>query len=148
MAQRITLSSVRTAVLGVLAALFAVLGLRRRDTAPAVAVGEAPSRCAPARGSVEVGRQPGAVPGGRRAVMRGGALPPTIKQRIRAEAHGKIPSARSSATATADPVPVAGAGSGAGVSARAAVRVGSTAARPLRDSVAEDDARLRFALAA
>ncbi|MFJ9644500.1 DUF6344 domain-containing protein [Streptomyces sp. NPDC101206] len=146
MAQRITLSSVRTAVLGVLAALFAVLGLRRRDTAPAVAVGEAPSRCAPARGSVEVGRQPGAVPGGRRAVMRGGALPPTIKQRIRAEAHGKNPSARSSATATA--VPVAGAGSGAGVSARAAVRVGSTAARPLRDSVAEDDARLRFALAA
>ncbi|WP_438313093.1 DUF6344 domain-containing protein [Streptomyces sp. HUAS TT3] len=146
MAQRITLSSVRTAVLGVLAALFAVLGLRRRDAAPAVAVAEAPSRCAPARGSVEGCRQPAAAPGGRRAVLRGGALPPTIKQRIRAEAHGKNPSARGSVTATA--VPVAGAGSGAGVSARTAVRVGSSASRSLRDSVAEDDARLRFALAA
>ncbi|MFD8415536.1 DUF6344 domain-containing protein [Streptomyces sp. NPDC059650] len=146
MAQRITLSSVRTAVLGVLAALFAVLGLRRRDAAPAVAVAETPSRCAPARGSVEGCRQPAAAPGGRRAVLRGGALPPTIKQRIRAEAHGKNPSARGSVTATAVPVPVAGAG--AGVSARTAVRVGSSAARSLRDSVAEDDARLRFALAA
>ncbi|MEU5810815.1 DUF6344 domain-containing protein [Streptomyces sp. NPDC047718] len=148
MAQRITLSSVRTAVLGVLAALFAVLGLRRRDAAPAVAVAEAPSRCAPARGSVEGCRQPAAAPGGRRAVLRGGALPPTIKQRIRAEAHGKNPSARGSVTATAVPVPVAGAGAGAGVAARTAVRVGSSAARSLRDSVAEDDARLRFALAA
>lgn len=36
-----------------------------------------------------------------RAMMRGGSLPPTIKQRIRAEAHGKNPSVRRSTTALA-----------------------------------------------
>lgn len=34
-------------------------------------------------------------------MMRGGSLPPTIKQRIRAEAHGKSPSVRRSTTALA-----------------------------------------------
>ncbi|AWZ06577.1 hypothetical protein DRB96_03870 [Streptomyces sp. ICC1] len=34
-------------------------------------------------------------------MMRGGSLPPTIKQRIRAEAHGKTPSVRRSTTAAA-----------------------------------------------
>ncbi|RSS76670.1 DUF6344 domain-containing protein [Streptomyces sp. WAC06614] len=36
-----------------------------------------------------------------RQMMRGGALPPTIAQRIRAEAHGSTPSVRRSTTAAA-----------------------------------------------
>ncbi len=43
-------------------------------------------------------------------MMRGGSLPPTIKQRIRAEAHGKAPSVRRSTTAAS----LVGAASGAG----------------------------------
>ncbi|MFD7625117.1 DUF6344 domain-containing protein [Streptomyces sp. NPDC059851] len=130
MAQRITFTSVWTVVVTALAALFAVLGLRAKAAAPAVSVGEAPSWCRP----VEVCR-PAAW--GRRAVVRSGALPPTIKQRIRAEAHGSTPSVRRSAAGVT-------AGSGEGVRAGSAARGAAAEA----DAVAAGEARTRLALAA
>ncbi|MEU2389173.1 DUF6344 domain-containing protein [Streptomyces sp. NPDC007369] len=135
MAQRVTFTSVWTVVVTVLAALLSALGLRGKAAAPAVCAGEAPSSCR----SVEVCRP--AAPRGRRAVVRNGALPPTIKQRIRAEAHGRTPSVRCSAAAAPAR---AGAGAPTGAAARAVFRVAGSA----RDAVAAADARLRLALAA
>ncbi|MFD3696656.1 DUF6344 domain-containing protein [Streptomyces sp. NPDC058646] len=103
MAHRTTFTSVWTAVLAALVALFASLGFGGK-TAPA-----APSVSAPAVPAAAVGARRTAVAARRtwREMMRGGSLPPTIKQRIRAEAHGKTPSVRRSTTAAA-----MGAGSG------------------------------------
>ncbi|MFK0255338.1 DUF6344 domain-containing protein [Streptomyces sp. NPDC090445] len=131
MAQRITFTSVWTVVVTVLAALLSALGLRGKAAAPAGSVGEAPSRCR----SVEVCRP--AASRSRRAGTRSGALPPTLKQRIRAEAHGRTPSVRRSAA-------VAAARAGAGAPTGAAARI----AVPVPEAVAAADVRLRFALAA
>ncbi|MFE2875580.1 DUF6344 domain-containing protein [Streptomyces roseus] len=113
MAHRITVTSLWTALVAVVVALLAAFGFGAK-AAPAVAATGAPvpSRRVPAAVS-----RP-ARPMGRRswrAMMRGGSLPPTIKQRIRAEAHGKAPSVRRSTTAAASAaVSMAGTGSGAG----------------------------------
>ncbi|MEV0414433.1 DUF6344 domain-containing protein [Streptomyces sp. NPDC050448] len=106
MAHRITVTLIWTAVLAALVALLASLGFGAK-AAPAAASDPAPSRRAAAavRGPAR--------PMGRRtwrAMMRGGSLPPTIKQRIRAEAHGKAPSVRRSTTAASLTGGTAGAG--------------------------------------
>ncbi|MGW7457044.1 DUF6344 domain-containing protein [Streptomyces sp. NPDC054797] len=95
MAHRSTLTSIWTSVLAVLAALLGFLGLAGK-AAPVAAGVPAPAGPAIAR------RRPAVVARRTwRAMMRGGSLPPTIKQRIRAEAHGKTPSVRRSTTAAA-----------------------------------------------
>ncbi|WP_326589220.1 DUF6344 domain-containing protein [Streptomyces sp. NBC_01294] len=100
MAHRSILTSIWTSVLAALVALLSSLGLGGK-VAPAAAAASvpAPARTVPTTASV---RRP-AVAARRtwRAMMRGGSLPPTIKQRIRAEAHGKTPSVRRSTTAAA-----------------------------------------------
>ncbi|MYT25071.1 hypothetical protein GTW69_33180 [Streptomyces sp. SID7760] len=114
MAHRITVTSLWTAVVAVVVALLAALGFGAKS-APATAATGAP--VPPSRRTTAAVRRP-ARPMGRRswrAMMRGGSLPPTIKQRIRAEAHGKAPSVRRSTTAAASAaVSMAGTGSGAG----------------------------------
>ncbi|KMO98156.1 DUF6344 domain-containing protein [Streptomyces roseus] len=115
MAHRITVTSLWTAVVAVVVALLAALGFGAQSkSAPATAAAGAP---VPSRRTTAAVRRP-ARPMGRRswrAMMRGGSLPPTIKQRIRAEAHGKAPSVRRSTTAAASAaVSMAGTGSGAG----------------------------------
>ncbi|MGW7100251.1 DUF6344 domain-containing protein [Streptomyces sp. NPDC054838] len=95
MALRSTVTSFWTVVLAAVAALLAALGFGSKATAA-----HAPSVAAPVVPATR--RRP--VPMARRtwrAMMRGGSLPPTIKQRIRAEAHGKTPSVRRSTTALA-----------------------------------------------
>ncbi|MEU9230905.1 DUF6344 domain-containing protein [Streptomyces subrutilus] len=132
MAQRSTLSSIWTPVLAALVALLTFLGLGGK-AAPAAA-----SAPAPADGAAPAGvRRPVLAPRRTwRAMMRGGSLPPTIKQRIRAEAHGKTPSVRRSTTAAAmgaGPEAAArsltqvGAQAGAQVGARAGVQAGAPA---------------------
>ncbi|MCX4692107.1 DUF6344 domain-containing protein [Streptomyces sp. NBC_01408] len=119
MAHRTTFTSVWTAVLAALVALFASLGFGGK-TAPAPASVPAPAVPAPAA----AGARRTAVTARRtwRAMMRGGSLPPTIKQRIRAEAHGKTPSVRRSTTAAA-----MGAGSGSADLDLTAAAVGAPA---------------------
>ncbi|MFD7257307.1 DUF6344 domain-containing protein [Streptomyces sp. NPDC059874] len=97
MAQRSVISSIWTSVLAALVALLASVGLVGK-AAPALA-SVAPATAVPASGSVR--RTAVAARRTWRAMMRGGSLPPTIKQRIRAEAHGKAPSVRRSTTAAA-----------------------------------------------
>lgn len=96
MAHRSTITSIWTTVLAALVALFASLGFG--------------GKAAPAAASILSPVAPAAATASRpafmarrtwRAMMRGGSLPPTIKQRIRAEAHGKTPSVRRSSTAAA-----------------------------------------------
>ncbi|MFD9405518.1 DUF6344 domain-containing protein [Streptomyces sp. NPDC059989] len=106
MAQRSTLTSIWTSVLAALVALLTALGLGGK-AAPAAASVAASADPAPA---ASVRRPAFAARRTWRAMMRGGSLPPTIKQRIRAEAHGKTPSVRRSTTAAA-----MGAGPGTGV---------------------------------
>ncbi|WP_251055319.1 DUF6344 domain-containing protein [Streptomyces sp. ISL-66] len=97
MAHRSTPTSIWTTFLAALVALFTALGFGGK-AAPAAAASVS-SSLAPAATTVTrpafMARQTW------RAMMRGGSLPPTIKQRIRAEAHGKTPSVRSSRTAAA-----------------------------------------------
>lgn len=96
MTHRSSTTSIWTSFLSALRALLGALGLVGK-AAPA---GAEPA--AVATPSAPVARQ--TVPVARRtwrAMMRGGSRPPTIKQRIRAEAHGKSPSVRRSATAAA-----------------------------------------------
>ncbi|MFF4099809.1 DUF6344 domain-containing protein [Streptomyces sp. NPDC001903] len=100
MAQRITVTSIWTAVVAVVVALLASLGFGAKAAPAAASPAAVP---APSRRVAAAVRRP-ARPMGRRswrAMMRGGSLPPTIKQRIRAEAHGKAPSVRRSTTAAA-----------------------------------------------
>lgn len=86
MTQRSILTSIWTSVLAVLMAVLSGFGL---------AVKSAPAAAAPAAAGTEgaeataVRRPAVAARRSWRAMMRGGSLPPTIKQRIRAEAHGK-----------------------------------------------------------
>ncbi|MER8094404.1 DUF6344 domain-containing protein [Streptomyces goshikiensis] len=124
MAHRST-TSIWTTVLAALVALFALLGFARK-TAPAAAsaagvpVAAAVPATAAVRRPVMMARRTW------RAMMRGGSLPPTIKQRIRAEAHGKTPSVRRSTTAAAalsDGAPAAApAGTPTGATGRAITR--------------------------
>ncbi|MET3982397.1 DUF6344 domain-containing protein [Streptomyces sp. PvR034] len=97
MANSSTFKSIWTSVLAALVALFAALGLGGSVAAPVAA-----SVSAPAVPAGSVARTT-AVPSRRswRAMMRGGSLPPTIAQRIRAEAHGSTPSVRSRSTTAA-----------------------------------------------
>ncbi len=115
MAQRSTLSSIWTSVLATLVALLASLGLGGK-AAPAAA--SVPVPAGPAAPAAAVRRPVLAARRTWRAVMRGGSLPPTIKQRIRAEAHGKTPSVRRSTTAAA-------MGAGPGAAARSLTEVGA-----------------------
>lgn len=97
MAHRSTITSIWTTVLAALVALFASLGFGGK-AAPAAAASisspVAPATATASRPAFMARRT-------WRAMMRGGSLPPTIKQRIRAEAHGKTPSVRRSSTAAA-----------------------------------------------
>ncbi|MFD9334572.1 DUF6344 domain-containing protein [Streptomyces sp. NPDC060028] len=97
MAHRSTVTSIWTAFLAALVALFAGLGFGAKAApAAATSLGAVATPAVPAvRRPAVVARQTW------RAMMRGGSLPPTIKQRIRAEAHGKTPSVRRSTTAAA-----------------------------------------------
>ncbi|MFE3553602.1 DUF6344 domain-containing protein [Streptomyces sp. NPDC059193] len=121
MAQRSTLSSVWTSVLAALVALLTFLGLGGK-AAPAAA--SAPAPAGPAAAVAAARRPAFAARRTWRAMMRGGSLPPTIKQRIRAEAHGKTPSVRRSTTAAA-------MGAGPGTAARSLTRVGAQAGAPV-----------------
>lgn len=100
MAHRSTITSIWTTVLAALVALLAALGLGGK--AAQAATGATHSSPAAAAPVAAVSNRPALM--ARRtwkAMMRGGSLPPTIKQRIRAEAHGKTPSVRRSTTALA-----------------------------------------------
>ncbi|MFD3869149.1 DUF6344 domain-containing protein [Streptomyces sp. NPDC058623] len=94
MNHRSTVTSVWSTVLAALVALLGLLGLASKAAPVAAAAVAAPAVPAVRRPAVEARRT-------WRAMMRGGSLPPTIKQRIRAEAHGKTPSVRRSTTAAA-----------------------------------------------
>ncbi|WP_405439627.1 DUF6344 domain-containing protein [Streptomyces avidinii] len=97
MAHRSILTSIWTSVLAALVALLSCFGLAGK-AAPASASAPAAAGSAPTTAV----RRPALVARRTwRAMMRGGSLPPTIKQRIRAEAHGKTPSVRRSTTAEA-----------------------------------------------
>ncbi|MFD4741318.1 DUF6344 domain-containing protein [Streptomyces virginiae] len=122
MTQRSILTSIWTSVLAVLMAVLSGFGL---------AVKSAPAAAAPAAAGTEgaeataVRRPAVAARRSWRAMMRGGSLPPTIKQRIRAEAHGKTPSVRRSTTAAAMG---AGTGSGTGTASRTSTSPAAPAA--------------------
>ncbi|MFE1793870.1 DUF6344 domain-containing protein [Streptomyces sp. NPDC059525] len=96
MTHRSSITSIWTSLLSALTALLAALGLVGKTArAGAVPVAVATPSAPVVRRSAPVARRTW------RAMVRGGSLPPTIKQRIRAEAHGKSPSVRRSATAAA-----------------------------------------------
>ncbi|MFD3678516.1 DUF6344 domain-containing protein [Streptomyces sp. NPDC058613] len=138
MAHRSTVTSIWTAVLAALVALLASLGFGGK-AAPAVPGVSAPAVPAPAAATT----RRAAVTARRtwRAMMRGGSLPPTIKQRIRAEAHGKTPSVRRSTTAAA-------MGAGSGSSAAVQIPVGSPAGALTTTGSPAGAAREALALAA
>ncbi|MEU6310275.1 DUF6344 domain-containing protein [Streptomyces sp. NPDC047014] len=123
MAQRTVLTSIWTSVLAALVALLSSLGFGAK-TAPAAVAAAAPAAPAPVASAV---RPAVAVRRSWREVMRGGALPPTIKQRIRAEAHGKTPAVRRSTTAAAMGAGAGAAASSAGVRDGVGVGVGGGA---------------------
>ncbi|MER5727558.1 DUF6344 domain-containing protein [Streptomyces sp. NPDC002138] len=101
MASSSTFTSLWTTVLAALVALFAALGLGGSAAAPAAA-----SVSAPAVPAGSVARTMAAqARRSWRAMMRGGSLPPTIAQRIRAEAHGSTPSVRRRSTTAASHAP-------------------------------------------
>ncbi|MFI8359376.1 DUF6344 domain-containing protein [Streptomyces sp. NPDC085612] len=140
MAQRTVLTSIWTSVLAALVALLSVLGLGRK-TAPVVATAAAPA--APAVAPAPAARPAVAARRSWRAMMRGGALPPTIKQRIRAEAHGKTPSVRRSTTAAAMG---AGSASGTGAAGGAVVVPGRAGRVPHQTAAARRAATTRESL--
>jgi Family of unknown function (DUF6344) len=97
-----SVTNIRTVFLNVLLRILAVLGLRtpQRPAVPAavpVPGSGSPASAAHGRGACAA---PAFVPGQRRPAVprsplaRERSLPPTIKQRIRAEAHGSSPSVR------------------------------------------------------
>ncbi|MFJ3637069.1 DUF6344 domain-containing protein [Streptomyces sp. NPDC090112] len=144
MAQRTVLTSIWTPVLAALVALLSVLGLGRK-TAPVVATAAAPAAApaAPAAAPAPAARPAVAARRSWRAMMRGGALPPTIKQRIRAEAHGKTPSVRRSTTAAAMG---AGSASGTGAAGGAVVVPGRAGRIPHQTAAARRAATTRESL--
>ncbi|WP_438292805.1 DUF6344 domain-containing protein [Streptomyces sp. HUAS TT7] len=79
-----------TALIGALVALFASLGLAGQATAAA------PAASVPQHNATYNRSEPDTpvAPGVHWAVPAASALPPTMKQRIRAEAHGASPSSR------------------------------------------------------
>ncbi|MET9851349.1 DUF6344 domain-containing protein [Streptomyces sp. NPDC006450] len=104
MAHRSTITSIWTTVLAALVALLTSLGFGGKAAQAAAT----PLSSSPAAPAAAAANRPAFMARRTwRAMMRGGSLPPTIKQRIRAEAHGKTPSVRRSTTALA-----AGSGSG------------------------------------
>ncbi|WP_405490775.1 DUF6344 domain-containing protein [Streptomyces sp. NBC_00096] len=139
MAHRSTITSIWTTVLAALVALFTSLGFGGK-AAPAAAASLSSPATAPAAAAAHrpalMARRTW------RAMMRGGSLPPTIKQRIRAEAHGKTPSVRRSTTALA-----AASGSGSGSAYEAGVDDGVRTAA-IAAAVRVGAARRGLALAA
>ncbi|MEV7439829.1 DUF6344 domain-containing protein [Streptomyces sp. NPDC091204] len=99
MAHRSVLTSIWTSLLTALVAFLSSLGLGGKAALAAAPAGDFPAPAAAA--ALSVARPAVAARRTWRAMMRGGSLPPTIKQRIRAEAHGKTPSVRRSTTAAA-----------------------------------------------
>ncbi|MGW7435941.1 DUF6344 domain-containing protein [Streptomyces sp. NPDC054849] len=134
MAHRSILTSIWTSVLATLVAFLSSLGLGGK-VAPAAAAVPAPA--APVAATVSSRRPAVAARRTWRAMMRGGSLPPTIKQRIHAEAHGKTPSVRRSTTAAA-------MGAGPGTAARAL----TPAAAPTAPAMAAPQAAVTAAPAA
>ncbi|WP_328789716.1 DUF6344 domain-containing protein [Streptomyces sp. NBC_00273] len=110
MTDRSILTSIWTAVLAALVAILSGFGITGK---PASAASSAPAPAPAAADTAATAVRRPAVAARRtwRAMMRGGSLPPTIKQRIHAEAHGKTPSVRRSTTAAA-------MGAGAGTASR------------------------------
>ncbi|MFB6558589.1 DUF6344 domain-containing protein [Streptomyces sp. NPDC056400] len=98
MTDRSILTSIWTAVLAALVAILSGFGITGK---PAPATASAPAPAAADTAATAVRRPAVAARRTWRAMMRGGSLPPTIKQRIHAEAHGKTPSVRRSTTAAA-----------------------------------------------
>ncbi len=98
MTPRSILTSIWTAVLAALVAVLSGFGIAGKS---ASAVASAPAPAASDTAATAVRRPAVAARRTWRAMMRGGSLPPTIKQRIHAEAHGKTPSVRRSTTAAA-----------------------------------------------
>jgi hypothetical protein len=93
----VEVSRVWTAFLSLLTALLAALGFRSgTTTASAVPAARPQQPAAPA---------PAPVPVPRKASARDRSLPPTIKQRIHAEAHGSSPSVRHLPSAAVQPAP-------------------------------------------
>lgn len=93
----VEVSRVWTAFLSLLTALLAALGFRHgTTTASAVPAARPQQPAAPA---------PAPVPVPRKASARDRSLPPTIKQRIQAEAHGSSPSVRHLPSAAEQPAP-------------------------------------------
>ncbi|MEU6296678.1 DUF6344 domain-containing protein [Streptomyces erythrochromogenes] len=100
MAHRNILTSIWTSVLAALVAVLSSLGFGGK-VAPAAAASTAGGATAAAVAAAPVRRPAVTAPRSWREMMRGGSLPPTLKQRIRAEAHGKTPGVRRSTTAAA-----------------------------------------------
>ncbi|WP_190620411.1 DUF6344 domain-containing protein [Streptomyces venezuelae] len=122
MTQRSILTSIWTSVLAALVAILSGFGITVK---PAAAAAPAPAPAAEGAAATAVRRPAVAARRTWRAMMRGGSLPPTIKQRIHAEAHGKTPSVRRSTTAAA-----MGAGAGAGAGATTASHARTSSAAP------------------
>ncbi|MFG2990651.1 DUF6344 domain-containing protein [Streptomyces sp. NPDC048257] len=134
MAHRNVLTSIWTSVLAALVALLSCFGLAGKAAPASVS---APTAGSPAVTAV---RRPAVVARRTwREMMRGGSLPPTIKQRIRAEAHGKTPSVRRSTTAAA-------MGAGPGTAARTLTPVAAPMAVPAVAPVAATAGAAREAL--
>ena len=143
MAHRSTFTSIWTTVLTALVALLTSLGFGAKAAPAAASV----SASAAAATATAAERRPAAAPRTWRAMMRGGALPPTIKQRIRAEAHGKTPSVRRSTTAAAMGAdPGVTAGSPVALAAPAVSCAAATAAAP--STARAGSSRAALALAA
>lgn len=138
MAHRSTITSIWTTVLAALVALLASLGFGGKAAQAAAT----PLSSSPAAAPAAVAANRPAFMARRtwRAMMRGGSLPPTIKQRIRAEAHGKTPSVRRSTTALS-------AGSGAGFGSESGVD-DSVRSAAIAAAVRVGAARREMALAA
>ncbi|MCX4779514.1 DUF6344 domain-containing protein [Streptomyces sp. NBC_01264] len=136
MAHRSTITSIWTTVLAALVALLTSLGFGAKVAQAAATPLSSSPAAAPAAAAVN--RPAFMARRTWRAMMRGGSLPPTIKQRIRAEAHGKTPSVRRSTTALS-----AGSGTGSEPGVDDSVRSATIAA-----AVRVGAARREMALAA
>ncbi|MFD6228973.1 DUF6344 domain-containing protein [Streptomyces sp. NPDC060232] len=126
MTDRTILTSIWTSVLAALVAVLSALGIGGKAApvaASTVSGGVAATAAAPVRRPVVT------APRSWREMMRGGSLPPTLKQRIRAEAHGKTPGVRRSTTAAA-------MGAAPGTAARVQTSAGEPAARLLSPAAA------------
>ncbi|MFE5770705.1 DUF6344 domain-containing protein [Streptomyces sp. NPDC056485] len=128
MAHRITAASIWTAFVAVLVALLGSLGFGAKAAPATATAATGAGATVPSRRAAAAVRP--ARPMGRRswrAMMRGGSLPPTIKQRIRAEAHGKAPSVRRSTTAAASATGTATASASASATASSSASASASA---------------------